>query len=387
VPRAEMTPRERVLASLGHQEPDRVPIALGQATGDGITLGAYRPLLAHLGMEPATAQLKDARAQTARVDEAVLRRFRVDSRGIGLSAPDGWKDKWLDARTVQDEWGVVRTRPADSHYFDLCRSPFAEDPTRSAIASYDWPDPLNPGRYRGLREKARQLHRETDYAVVLDVNCAFFLRCCELRGWENFYMDLVADVPFAEALMDRYLEIRLAMAERALEEVGDNVDVVMVTSDDLGMTEGPLISPALYRALIKPRQRRTFDAIRARTDAFLYYHTDGAVYSLLPDLVEIGAQVLNPIEVRAAGMGDTARLKREFGDRLAFWGAIDTHHVLPQGTVTEVREEVRRRILDLGPGGGYVVGPVHNIQPDVPPANVVAMYDAAYALGRYPLRP
>lgn len=385
--RAEMTSRARVLASLSHQEPDRVPIALGQATGDGITLVAYRRLLAHLGMDPGMAQLKDTRAQTARVDEAVLRRFRVDSRGIGLGAPDGWKDTWLDDRTVQDEWGVVRTRPADSHYFDLCRSPFAEDPTRSAIDSYPWPDPLNPGRYRGLREKARRLHRETDYAVVLDVNCAFFLRCCELRGWENFYTDLVADVPFAEALMDRYLELRLAMAERALEEVGDDVDVVMVTSDDLGMTQGTLISPSLYRALIKPRQQRTFDAIRARTDAFLYYHTDGAIYSLLPDLVEIGVQVLNPVEVRAVGMEDTATLKREFGDALAFWGAIDTHHVLPQGTVAEVREEVRRRILDLGPGGGYVVGPVHNIQPDVPPANVVAMYDAAYELGRYPLRP
>ena len=386
MPRAEMTSRERVSASLNHQEPDRVPIALGQATGDGITLVAYRKLLGHLGMDPSMAQLKDTRAQTARVDEAVLRRFRVDSRGIGLGTPDGWKDTWLDDRTVQDEWGVVRTRPADSHYFDLCRSPFAEDPTRSAIESYAWPDPLNPGRYRGLREKARQLHRETDYAVVLDVNCAFFLRCCELRGWENFYTDLVADVPFAEALMDRYLEIRLAMAERALEEVGDNVDVVMVTSDDLGMTEGTLVSPAMYRALIKPRQRRTFDAIRARTDAPLYYHTDGAVYSLLPDLVEIGVQVLNPVEVRAAGMGDTARLKREFGDKLAFWGAVDTHHVLPRGTVAEVRDEVRRRISDLGPGGGYVVSPVHNIQPDVPPANVVAMYDAAYELGRYPLR-
>jgi len=387
VPRAEMTSRERVLASLNHQEPDRVPIALGQATGDGITLVAYRSLLAHLGMDPGTAQLKDTRAQTARVDEAVLRRFRVDSRGIGLGAPDGWKDEWLDDRTVQDEWGVVRTRPADSHYFDLCGSPFAEDPTRSAIDSYPWPDPLNPGRYRGLRETARRLHRETDYAVVLDVNCAFFLRCCELRGWENFYTDLVADVPFAEALMDRYLAIRLAMAERALEEVGDDVDVVMVTSDDLGMTQGTLISPSLYRALIKPRQQRTFDAIRARTDAFLYYHTDGAIYSLLPDLVEIGVQVLNPVEVRAVGMEDTAKLKREFGGALAFWGAIDTHHVLPQGTVAEVREEVRRRILDLGPGGGYVVGPVHNIQPDVPPANVVAMYDAAHELGRYPLHP
>lgn len=384
--RAEMTPRARALASLNHQEPDRVPIALGQATGDGITAPAYRALLDHLGLGGRPVQVKDTRAQTARVDEDVLRRFRVDFRGIGLSAPDGWQDRWLDDRTVQDEWGVVRTRPPDSHYFDLCRSPFADDPTRSAIERYPWPDPTNPGRYRGLREKARRLRRETEYAVVLDVNCAFFLRCCELRGWENFYTDLVADAEFAEALMDRYLEIRLAMAERALAEVEDNVDIVMVTSDDLGMTEGTLISPALYRSLIKPRQKRTFDLIRARTDAHLYYHTDGAIYPLLPDLVEIGVQILNPVEVRAAGMGDTARLKREFGDALTFWGAIDTHHVLPRGTPADVGEEVRRRIGDLGPGGGYVVSPVHNIQPDVPPENVAAMYDAAHELGRYPLR-
>ena len=383
--RAEMTSRERVLASLNHQEPDRVPIALGQAVGDGITLVAYRNLLKHLGMDEGMARLKDTRAQTAKVDEEVLRRFRVDFRGIGLGAPDGWKERWLDDHTVQDEWGVVRTRPRDSYYFDLCRSPLAEEATLAAVERHAWPDPLDPGRYRGLKDGARRLHRETDYAVVLDLNCAFFLRCCELRGWENFYMDLVADTEFAEALMDRYLEIRLAMAERALQEVGDSVDIVVVTSDDLGMSERTLISPALYRALIKPRQKRTFDFFKARTGAKRYYHTDGAIYPLIPDLVEIGVEVLNPVEVRAAGMEDTERLKREFGDRLTFWGAIDTHHVLPHGTPEEVRGEVRRRIRDLGPGGGYVVSPVHNVQPDVPPENVVAMYDAAQELGRYPL--
>jgi uroporphyrinogen decarboxylase len=383
--RVEMTSRERVVASLNHQEPDRVPIALGQAVGDGITLVAYRNLLRHLGMDEGMAQLKDTRAQTAKVDEQVLRRFRVDFRGIGLGAPDGWKERWLDDRTVQDEWGVVRTRPQDSYYFDLCRSPLSEEATLAAVERHSWPDPLDPGRYRGLKDRARRLRRETDYAVVLDLNCAFFLRCCELRGWENFYMDLVADTEFAEALMDRYLGIRLAMAERALQEVGDSVDIVVVTSDDLGMTEGTLISPALYRALIKPRQKRTFDFFKARTGAKRYYHTDGAIYPLISDLVEIGVEVLNPVEVRAAGMEDTEKLKREFGDRLTFWGAIDTHHVLPQGTPEEVREEVRRRIRDLGPGGGYVVSPVHNIQPDVPPENVVAMYEAAQDLGRYPL--
>lgn len=383
--KVEMTPRERVMAALNHREPDRVPIDLGQATGDGITLGAYRNLLRHLGMDASRIQVKDKRGQTARVDEEVLRRFRVDVRGMGLGTPENWKDVWLDDHTYQDEWGVVRTMPPGTLYYDLVRAPFAEDAALSAIERYRWPDPTDPGRYRDLRETARHLHRETEYAVVLDLNCSFFLRCCELRGWENFYRDLVENVAFAVALMDRFLEIRLTIAGRALQEAEDNIDIVMVTSDDLGMIDRPLVSPALYRSLIKPRQKRTFDFFRSRTGAKLYCHTDGAVYPLIPDLIEIGVDALNPIEVSAVGMGDTKKLKKEFGEKLTFWGAIDTRRVLPFGTSEEVREEVRRRIHDLGPGGGYVVSPVHNIQPDVPPENVVAMYDAAYELGRYPL--
>ena len=383
--KAEMTPRERVMAALNHQEPDRVPLDLGQATGDGITLGAYRNLLRHLGLDDSRIQVKDKRGQTARVDEEVLQRFHVDVRGMGLGAPENWKDVWLDDHTYQDEWGVVRTMPPGTLYYDLLRAPLADDSRLAVIEKHPWPDPTDPGRYRGLRERARHLHQETDYAIVLDLNCSFFLRCCELRGWENFYIDLVENVKFAEALMDRFLEIRLVIAERALQQVGDNIDIVMVTSDDLGMTDRPLVSPALYRSLIKPRQQRTFDFFRARTGAKLYCHTDGAVYPLIPDLIEIGVEVLNPIEVSAAGMGDTKKMKREFGGKLTFWGAIDTRRILPFGTTKDVREEVRRRILDLGPGGGYVVCPVHNIQPEVPPENVVAMYDAAYELGHYPL--
>jgi len=373
------------MTALNHEEPDRVPLDLGQATGDGITLGAYRNLVRHLGLDDHRIQVKDKRGQTARVDEEVLQRFHIDVRGMGLGAPENWKDIWLNDHTYQDEWGVVRTMPPGGLYYDLVRAPLADGSSLAAIEKHPWPDPADPGRYRGLREKALHLHQETDYAIVLDLNCSFFLRCCELRGWENFYMDLVENVKFAEALMDRFLEIRVVIAERALQEVEDNIDIVMVTSDDLGMTDRPLVSPALYRSLIKPRQQRTFDFFRARTGAKLYCHTDGAVYPLIPDLIEIGADVLNPVEVSAVGMGDTKQLKREFGQKLTFWGAIDTRRVLPFGTTKDVREEVRQRILDLGPGGGYVVCPVHNIQPEVPPENVVAMYDAAYELGHYPL--
>ena len=271
-------------------------------------------------------------------------------------------------------------------HYDIVASPLAEMDPKTAIEEHDWPDPDDPGRYRGLKERARDLHENTDYAVVLQVNCCFFLRCAELRGWENFYTDLAGDPEFASALMNHYLDIRLRIAERALEEVGDKVDIVFATSDDLGMIDRTIVSPEMYRELVKPIQKRTFDFFKGRTKAKRFYHCDGSIYSIIEDFIEIGIEALNPIQVSAAGMGDTKRLKREFGSRLAFWGAIDTHHVMPYGTVEEVRQEVYRRIHELGPGGGYILCAVHNIQPEVPPENVVAMYDAAYEMGRYPLK-
>jgi uroporphyrinogen decarboxylase len=185
--------------------------------------------------------------------------------------------------------------------------------------------------------------------------------------------------------MERYLEVRLRMAELALEQVGENIDIVMVSSDDVGMIDRTIVSPAMYRELIKPLQKRSFDFFKARTPAKRYYHCDGAVYPLMEDFIEVGVEALNPIQVSAAGMGDTEKMKKDFGDRLAFWGAIDTHQVLPHGSAEDVRKEVRRRIRDFGPGGGYVVCSVHNIQPEVPPENVAAMFDEACAFGRYPL--
>ena len=199
-------------------------------------------------------------------------------------------------------------------------------------------------------------------------------------------MDLLANKKFACALMDRYLDIRLAIAGRALEECAEYVDIVFVSSDDLGMIDRPILKPELFREMVLPRIQRTFQFFENRTPAKRFFHSDGAVYPLIADLIDAGMEALNPIQVNAAGMGDTAKLKAEFGDRLAFWGAIDTGTVLPSGSPADVREEVRRRIRDLAPGGGYVLCSVHNIQPEVPPENVVAMFDSGYELGQYPLK-
>jgi uroporphyrinogen decarboxylase len=379
-----MTPRERVMATLDLQEPDRVPIDLAQAGGDGINAVAYQRLIDHLGLPPREGRIMNKLAQSVHVEEDVLQRFRVDFRRVDMGAPDNWQDEQVGDDGYRDEWGVVRVRPPGSYYYDLSESPMTDD-TMDAIDRHPWPDPDDPGRYRGLRERARKLHEETDYGVVLDVNCAFFLRCAELRGWENFYMDMAGNPEFAYALMERYLGIRLRMAERALQEVGDHIDIVFCTSDDLGMTDRLIVSPEMYRDLIKPLQKKTFDFFKDRTQAKRFFHCDGALYPIIEDFIEIGVEVLNPIQVNCTGMDDTKKLKREFGDRLAFWGAIDTSRVLPLGTPEDVREEVRLRISDLAPGGGYVLCSVHNIQPEVPPENVVTMFDTAYELGCYPV--
>jgi len=379
-----MKPRERALTALNHQEPDRVPLDLGQAAGDGITASAYENLIQHLGLEKRSHRINNKMAQTVFVDEDILKRFRVDFRRVDLGLAENWKDVPVGQDGYRDEWGVVRTRPKGGYYYDLTDSPIKED-SLSALERHLWPNPDDPGRYRGLRERARKLHQETDYAIVLQTNCSFFLRCAELRGWENFYMDLVGNPKFACALMDRYLEIRLRIAERALQEVEDHIDIVMVSTDDLGMNDRTLISPKMYRELIKPRQERTFNFFKEKTPAKRFYHCDGAVYPFIEDFIEIGVDALNPIQVSAAGMDNTKKLKKDFGNRISFWGAIDTHHILSQGTKQEVYEEVHRRLLDLGPGGGYVVCSVHNIQPEVPPENVVAMFDSAHELGKYPL--
>lgn len=381
-----MKPRERVLTALSHQEPDRIPIDLGQAAGDGITASAYGNLIQHLGLKKRSHRINNKMAQTVFVDEDILKRFRVDFRRVDLGSPDNWKDVLVGEDGYRDEWGVVRSRPKGGYYYDLTESPIKEA-SLSTLERHIWPNPDDPGRYRDLKERARTLHQETDYAIVLQVNCSFFLRCAELRGWENFYLDLVENPKFTCALMDRYLDIRLRIAEQALDKVADNIDIVMVSTDDLGMNDRTLISPKMYRELIKPRQKRTFEFFRKKTPAKRFYHCDGAIYPLIEDFIEIGVDALNPIQVSAAEMGDTKKLKEDFGNRISFWGAIDTHYILPHGTKQEVYEEVHRRFLDLGPGGGYVVCSVHNIQPEVPPENVVAMFDAAYKLGEYPLNP
>ncbi|MGC9347840.1 MAG: uroporphyrinogen decarboxylase family protein [Anaerolineae bacterium] len=374
-----MNHRERLLAALNHETPDRVPIDLGSTRNTGILQAPYEKLVAYLGLgEDEGGDETHGISKVlglATPDEALLRHLDIDTRGIFLGKPDRSMERLLPDGRHMDAFGVVRRRPEAGHYFDVVRSPLDGEITLSDIARWPWPDPTDPGYVRGLREKAQHLRETTDYAVVLHFSDIMVHTSQYMRGFENWYMDLLLAPDLAGALMDAIVEVRLEIARRALEEVADLVDVVSC-SDDVADQRGPQMSLEHYRRLIKPRHARYLELIRSMTSAKILYHSCGAVFDLIPDFLDMGVDAINPVQVSAQGM-DTARLKATYGDRLAFWGGVDTMRVLPFGTPDEVRAEVRQRILDLSGDGGYVLTAVHNIQPDVPPENIVALYQSA----------
>jgi len=376
-----MTHRERVLTALKHAEPDRVPLDLGSTGATTITVKAHERLRAHLGLPVETPPvLWSVRSSTVIPDEAILRRFDVDARPVLLGTPRGRPDRKLSDDSFLDEWGVTWTRHGGSHFINS-DGPFCRlaEPTLQDIEQYAWPEPLDPGRFQGLRERARKLHEETDYAVVLNLSNGPVHQCQYLRGYGAWLDDLLLHPVFAEALMDGVVDILVQIANRALEEAGPYVDLVTF-GDDIATQNATLFRPALYRKMIKPRHRALADAIH-RHGKPLLFHSCGSVYALVRDLIEVGVDVLNPVQVSAVDMASD-RLKREYGNELAFWGAVDTHRVLPRGTPAEVSEEVKRRVDDLHGKGGYILCAVHNIQPEVPPENVVAMYETALEHGR-----
>lgn len=378
-----MNHRERVLAALNHQEPDLVPLDFGSARFTTITEGAYRALTSYLGIVVEPTILEKPQ-RTVHIDEPVLQRLDIDTRGIFLGRPSNWEDVQIDEYTYKDEWGVERSRPPESIYWDLAKSPLAGEITLADVGRWRGPDPDDPGRTRGLRELALRYRETTGCALVLALPTGFVHVTQFLRGFEDWFADLILSPSLLGALMDNVLEIQLAIIGHALDQVGDLVDVI-ACSDDIGHQRGPAFSPEVYRRLIKPRHQRMFQFMHDRSPAKLLYHSCGSVYVFLDDLVEIGVDILNPVQVSAAHM-ETDRLKREFGEKLVFWGGIDTQQVLPQGSAEDVRNEVQRRLSDLAAGGGYVLNSVHNIQNDVPPENVCAMFEAARELGRYPLK-
>ena len=368
-----MTHRERVVAALSHREPDLVPIDFGGKRDTSIVIAGYERLKEHFGVQ-APNVLTSRMMQVVDVDEQIMGALDTDTRGV---YPAGPPDETIGDGRYRDEWGVERVRPRKSLYYDQLEFPLSGSITPDDIARYDWPDPDDPVRTTGLKERVKQVREQTDCAIVLNLPSAFVHTSQYLRGFEDWFMDFVRDPKLLAYLFDAVLDIDLAICRRLLEEVGSEVDVLMA-SDDLGLQGGPMISPDVYRELLKPRHAKYFGLMHELSPAKVLFHSCGSVADLIGDFVDTGVDVLNPVQVSATGM-EPARLKKEWGGKLAFWGAIDTQHVLPHGTVAEVEAEVERCIEALGEGGGYVVSAVHNLQPDVPTDNVLAMYRHARA--------
>ncbi len=382
-----MSSRERLLKAINHETPDRVPIDLG-GNQTGIHRFAYEALLNYLGIADQTV-IMDAVQQLARPCEAVLERFHVDTRYIAAKSPDSFPGVieqnhrngrlWHDLR---DEFGVVWSMPDDHpYYMDISHHPLA-NATLADVAGYPFPKGDDPSRFDGLRRQALKIRNETPYAVVSGISGVVYETCWYLRGLERWFMDLVTQPEFCEELLDQTLKFWLDWFRLFLDEVGDLVDVIMI-GDDLAGQNGPLFRPDVYRALVKPRQKKLVQYIRSRTRAKIWYHTCGACIPYIPDLIHNGIDILNPVQISAKDMNPAA-LKAKFGDQMVFWGgAIDSQHVLPLARPERIREDVRRNMEAWKPGGGYVFNNVHNIQAGVPPENVESLFDAAYEFGFY----
>ncbi len=374
--------RERVIKALSHQEPDRVPFDLGSTANSSIHVLGYQKLKAYFGIE-AQDTIIHRMMQTVAVHEPILQALDIDLRYVSPGTSDNKPDIPVGEDGYQDEWGVIRRKPPSSLYYDLVKSPLAGPITIQDIVNFPMPDPTDPGYTRGLRERLLHYRENTDYAIVLRLPSVFVHITQYLRGFEDWFMDLAADKKLAGALFDAATEQSTALAEEILKVGGDLADVVY-TSDDMGFQNGPMVSPELYRQLFKPRHQKFFDTVKKYTSAFVHFHCCGSIYKLLPDFIELGVDVIHPVQVAAKDM-DSSILAPEFGDRLSFWGGIDTQKVLPTGTTEEVKAEVRQRIRDFAPGGGYILSAVHDIQPDVPVENIIAMYEAGKEYGRYPI--
>lgn len=372
-----MSRRERVVTALSHRQPDRVPIDLGTTVVTGIALKTYERLKVRLGLDLGETQVYDRRNQLAVVDDAVLDIFDIDTRSLQAGAPENRPIiESTDQEGFTDEWGSLNVKPPDVDTYFIANAPLSGEISLHDIINYPWPDPDDPGRTRGLRARALALRAKDDRALVMAIPGSIIQMSQLLRGFEDWYMDVAANPELIAALLDRILEVQTGIAGNLFGAVGDLVDVVFIY-DDLAMQDRLVVSFRHYQRLIEPRLRQYIEFLHSRTRARIVHHNDGAIVPVLDSLIDMGIDAINPVQVSAKGMGDVAELKRRFGARLAFWGAVDTQTTLPFGTPADVRAEVLSRIRDLNRDGGYVLGAVHNIQADIPEENVVALFETA----------
>ncbi|MCL5107583.1 MAG: hypothetical protein M1401_01655 [Chloroflexi bacterium] len=377
-----MTSRQRVLAAVEHREPDRVPLDFGGRVTT-IHKDAHRELKRHLGLEGGDEVIVGQMTQTVEPDPRLIELLGRDTVYF-LPSPGGDYRLRVNPEddTYYDEWGIKYRRPPGGYYYDPVENPLAFAETPADLDKYAWPDPADPKRIASIAAEVKAAHAAGEHAVLLSApTLGLWIQPQFLCGMEKAMMDLAFNKPLAEAIAERLTEWYCAFWDMALAELGPHVDFVHMEGD-LGQQFGPLFSPKVFRELYKPRFRRVVEAIKKRTQARIWLHACGSVYWVIPDLIEVGVDVLNPVQVNAADM-EPERLKREFGQDLTFWGGGCSPVLLQFGAPAEVADEVKRLIDAFAPGGGYVFGSVHNIQVNVPPQNIVTMFQTAREYGVY----
>jgi uroporphyrinogen decarboxylase len=409
-----MTRRERVLSTIQHKEPDRVPIDLGAMRSTGIAAGAYGRLKQFLGIGGGQTRVYDVVQQLALPEQDILDYVESDVVDLGrvfLENESDWKDftlpdgapakipatidfvprdgGWVARNGRGTEIGAM---PRGAYYLSQTRFPLKDwdgadlsvldrlpdlmdDVTWSALPCAPYHKPLTPDHLAEIRRRAKLLYETTDYAVMVAFGANLLEWGQYLCRMDQFLIDLIENRRKAEALLDKLVEMHLENLVKVLDAVEGYVQIIQM-GDDLGTQQALEISPRMYREVFKPRQRLIFETVKKRSSLHLFLHSCGAIADILPDLIEVGVEIINPVQTSARGM-DPARLKREFGKDVVFWGGgCDTQRVLPLGTPEEIEAHVRERIATFAPGGGFVFTQVHNIMPHVPPRNITAMYDA-----------
>jgi uroporphyrinogen decarboxylase len=377
-----ITSRQRVLAALDHKTTDRVPRDMGGVLC-GFMEGAYKNLKKHLNLEPLDCEIPHPDwFVILDIDERILKRFDIDFRYVYLGGSSEYKKVIREGNTWIDELGF--TRRFTGTYGEVVDHPLRYAKDISDIHKFKFFDAYDPARIEGLREKAENLYNNTDYAITAESPFIGLLEGAHwFRGFEQFPVDLMIDKPMAHAVLDKMTTYCIELFDAYLSAVGPYIQVVH-TSDDLAGQENLLISPALYREMVLPYQKKLVDFIRTKTDAKIFHHCCGASVYAADLFLESGVDIVNSLQPRARSM-DSTYFKDNYGKQLVFHGGIDIQYVLPFGTPEEVQEEVKRRLAIWAPDGGYIVFAAHDIQPDTPPQNIVTMYDTLDEWGNYPL--
>lgn len=368
-----LTAKERVLSVLNFQEADRVPLDIGGINNTTMHVKIEKKLKKYLGLEDKGSEIKATSIQVVVPDESILRYFGADTRSIFVSECVPWKYN-EETNLYIDQWGIGYKKNTDGNYFNFYKHPLSEVEKISDLDKYQFPDPYSEAVLYGLEEKVKAYKDE--YCLILEgLREPMFGLPSWLRGNTNFYLDLAMDDGFVDALLDRVLDHYLKWTGFLLDRIGKHIDIVKV-ADDLGTQESLLLSPEMYRKHIKPRQAILYKNIKEKCHCKILLHSCGAIRPIIPDLIEIGVDAINPVQISAKGM-EPAELKKEYGGKITFWGGgVDTQYTLSFASPKEVKKEVKKNMEIFKTNGGYVFAQVHNIMPEVPIENVIAMYEA-----------